>query len=230
LEVFPRVRWRRWLIVCAIAGGCAPAVAQSIAGADPTVGAGVAAKGSGARDSPRESWRTFRDPMFKVSFSYPADWVFARRDREISTFRLDARTAARTTLMRAVTSLPENPFPASTFSGAYFYLSVTPRSTDALCASQAAGPDASGRARPKVSQIGELSFAHGHDEQHQICTTVRDEVYTVFHRGACYRFDLAANNFCGGAVSGVKDITPEELDQVFGRLQGILETVRFDPK
>jgi len=209
--------------------------AQAVAGGKPLAKASLEARAAGAPkaaapSSGGDDWKTFRDPVFKVSFRYPADWVFTRRDREISTFRLDARTAARTTVMRAVASVPENPFPASTFSGAYFYLSVTPRSTDALCASQAAGPDVGPVRRPEVSQVGELSFAHGHDEQHQICTTVRDEVYTVFHRGACYRFDLAANNFCGGAVSGVKDITQEELNQVFQRLQGILETVRFDSK
>jgi hypothetical protein len=227
-------RWYGWLVVWAVASGCAPAVAQSLAGRDPVAAADPTAHGSGSPKavpgSESDGWKTFTDPVFKVSFRYPTDWIFARKDREISTFRLDARTAERTAVMRAVASVPENPFPASTLSGAYFYLSVTPRSTDALCASQAAGPETGPVRRPEVSQIGGLSFAHGHDEQHQICTTARDEVYTVFHRGACYRFDLSANTFCGGAVSGVKDITPDELKQVFERLQGILETVRFDSK
>jgi hypothetical protein len=79
-------------------------------------------------------------------------------------------------------------------------------------------------------QIAGLTFAHGHDEQKDICVTQRDEVYTAMRRGACYRFDLAINNFCGGDVSGVQDITPAELDQVRARLQAILSTVRFDPK
>jgi hypothetical protein len=47
---------------------------------------------------------------------------------------------------------------------------------------------------------------------------------------ACYRFDLAINNFCGGQVSGMKDISEKELDQVRGSLEAILATVRFDPK
>jgi hypothetical protein len=221
--------WHRGLVVWAVASGCVPGVAQTLAGGNAVAAAGPAARASGVAGPGGAGWKTFSDPVFKVSFRYPADWIFTRRDREISTFRLDARTAARTAVMRAVASVPENPFPASTFSGAYFYLSVTPKSTDALCASQVAGP-AGSRARSEVSQVGELSFAHGHDEQRAICTTVRDEVYTVFHRGACYRFDLTANNFCGGAVSGVKDITPEELNQVFERLKGILKTVQFDSK
>jgi len=55
-------------------------------------------------------------------------------------------------------------------------------------------------------------------------------VYTTLHRGACYRFDLAINNFCGGQVTGVQDITDKELDEVRARLRSILLTVRFDPQ
>ncbi len=171
---------------------------------------------------------SFYDTMYKITFDYPANWNFARRDHQISTFHLDARSALRTTLMRAVVSIPENPFPGSTFSGAYVYFSVTPHSNDASCAKQAA-PASQGK-RGGESEIAGISFAHGHDEQASICTVQRDEVYTTLRHGACYRFDLTVNNFCGGEVSGVKDITQQELDQVRGRLEAILGTVRFDAK
>lgn len=172
--------------------------------------------------------RTFHDPTWKLSFDYPANWNFSHTDREISTFRLDARSAARSTIMRAVVSMPENPFPYSTFSGAYFYFSVTPRTSVASCAQQAAATPAGKPAH--VIQIADISFAHGHDEIKDICITQRDEIYTTLRRGACYRFDLSINNFCGGEVSGVKDITSAELDQVRARLESIFNTIRFDPK
>jgi hypothetical protein len=54
-------------------------------------------------------------------------------------------------------------------------------------------------------------------------------VYTTLRRGACYRFDLTINTFCGEA-SGVREITPQELDAVRGRLEAILATVQFDSK
>jgi hypothetical protein len=135
--------------------------------------------------------------------------------------------------MRAVVSMPENPFPDSTFSGAYLYFSVTPHLNDAACARQASpmggGRPAQGRRGP-VSEIAGISFAHGHDEQRAICVVQRDEVYTTLRHGSCYRFDLAINNFCGVAVSGVRDIAPKELDAVRSRLEAILGTVRFDTK
>jgi len=182
--------------------------------------------------------RTFHDPTWKVSFDYPANWTFTRKDREISTFHLEARSALRKTAMRAVAAIPENPFPESTFSGAHLYLSVTPHSSDASCARQAtAAPSAAAAqssvkppAKPVVTEIAGIAFAHGHDEQRHICTTDRDEIYTTYRRGACYRFDLAMNNFCGGEVSGVKDVTPQQLDDVRRRMEAILATVRFDPK
>jgi hypothetical protein len=211
------------------APGAIPPTAVSSAAAAPIASAPVA--------PPAVPARTFHDPTWKISFDYPANWTFSRKDREISTFHLDARSAPRASSLRAVAAIPENPFPASTFSGAYVYLSVTPKSTDAACARQAvptpaaaSGATVAASARPSVREIAGIVFAHGHDEQRHICTTDRDEIYTTFHHGACYRFDLAINNFCGGEVSGVKDITQKELDQVRARMEAILATVRFDTK
>jgi len=190
----------------------------------------IAQAAPAATSAPAASTRTFHDPTYKLSFDYPATWKFAQTDSEISTFRLDARSAAGTTAMRAVVAIPENPFPESTFSGAYFYFSVTPRSSAASCSDQAASPAAKQKKPSDKIQIAGIPFTHGHDEQKDICITQRDEVYTALHRNACYRFDLAMNNFCGAEVSGVKDITSAELDQVRARLQAILATVRFDGK
>ena len=175
----------------------------------------------------------FHDPIYKLSFDYPANWTFSHTDHEISTFRFDARTAPRNAIVRAVVAMPENPFPASTFSGAYLYFSVTPHATAAACARQAAPPvNASHKPapRPVATHVNDIPFLHGHDEIKDICITQRDEVYTTFRHGACYRFDLSINNFCGGEVSGVKDISPSELDQVRARLQSILNTIRFHPE
>lgn len=180
------------------------------------------------------STRTFHDPTYHLSFDYPANWTFSHADHEISTFHLDARSAVKKTLMRAVVAMPENPFPESTFSGAYVYFSVTPRTSAAACTAQARSTNFV-RNVPQVRpgdpvRIAEIPFTHAHDEQRDICITQRDELYTTRHRGSCYRFDLAINNFCGGEVSGVKDITAEELDQVRARLTSILATLHFDPK
>lgn len=177
--------------------------------------------------------KTFHDPAYHLSFDYPANWTFTSSDHEISTFHLDARSASPRASVRAVVAMPENPFPASTFSGAYVYFSVTPHASASACARQAAPPPTASHkpaGKPTTKTIADVAFAHGHDEVKDICITQRDETYTTRHDSACYRFDLSINNFCGGEVSGVKDITPQELDQVRARLESILATIRFDPK
>jgi len=178
--------------------------------------------------------KTFHDHVYRLSFDYPAQWIFSQKDHEISTFHLDARSAPRNVSMRAVTAMPENPFPLSTFSGAYLYFSVTPHSSQTACDQQAGSPvkmsnSDSSEPMSKVT-IADIPFMRGHDDHREICITQRNEVYTTLHRGACYRFDLAINNFCGGQVTGVQDITDKELDEVRARLRSILLTVRFDPQ
>lgn len=170
---------------------------------------------------------TFHDRQYGVSFHVPSAWTLTRRDADLSTFALDVRTASATTKMRALATIAFNPHPRSTFSGALFYFSVTPRSTEKECRSQAT---AQVPRTVTTAQIGGVAFAHGYDEHGTICTESRDEIYTALRNNACYRFDLILHNFCGGDVSGVRDISPAELTSVRQRLESILATVTFDSK
>ncbi len=168
--------------------------------------------------------QTVEDERTHLHFRLPAGWNLTRVDRERSTFHLDARTALPRTEMRAVADLDFNPYPRSTFSGALFYLSVTPHSTAVACAAQAS-------ARPAHAQgtatVGDVLFNRGHDEHGKICTEARDEIYTALRVGSCIRFDLAMNSFCGGEVSGAQDLTQAQIDAIEARMQSILSTVQF---
>ena len=171
--------------------------------------------------------QNFTDPRLRVSFHLAPGWNLSRRDHEVSTFHLDARTAPPTTQLKAVASLAFNPFPLSTFSGAFFYLSVTPRSTEAACEEQAHG----GAEKPLNNlPVAKIPFARGLDEHGHLCTESRNVTYTAMRRGSCLRFDLTVNTFCGGDVTGVRELTDVELAKVFQRMEGILETVQMDSK
>jgi len=170
----------------------------------------------------------FHDSRYGVSFQIPAAWNLTRKDADISTFALDAPTAARSTQMLAAAAIAFNPYPYSTFSGALFYFSVTPRTTPAQCSQQAT---AKAPRTITTAQIGGIPFTHGYGEHGGICTESRDEIYTAQRNNTCYRFDLVINTFCGGDPGGgAKDITPGELDSVRKRLQTILDSVHFDAK
>jgi hypothetical protein len=77
-----------------------------------------------------------------------------------------------------------------------------------------------------TQDVAGVIFAHGHDEHGQVCIEARDEVYTAWHKHACYRFDLAMNTFCQEG-SGARPITPVQVQAVDQRLADILSTVSF---
>src|ERR1700686_244588 len=61
--------------------------------------------------------RRFSDSRYRVAFEVPAAWNLSRRDGEVSTFRLDARSAPLSSQVRGVATIAFNPYPQSTFSG-----------------------------------------------------------------------------------------------------------------
>ncbi len=191
--------------------------------------AGRAAAQTAVPEMPPQDARTldFRDSHYGVRFSVPLGWTVNRKDGEVSTFHLDARTASPQTQMRSVVAIQFNPYPYSTFSGARFYYSVERHSTDAECAAQATGPTVVSEERKDTQDIGGMNFVHGHDEHGQICVEARDEVYTAYRKGSCYRFDLAMNTFCS-VSSGAQDLTDTQLQQIDQRMIDILSTVKLD--
>jgi hypothetical protein len=180
-----------------------------------------------AAPDPSAKEQSFQDRHYGVSFRIPPGWEISRKDSRLSTFHEDARTASQRAELRGVAILDFNPFPQSTLSGALFYFSVEPKTTDVECAAQATRQPPAG-ADPEhhkdVQPIGNVPFAHGHDEHGGICTEARDEVYTAFHNRACYRFDLAMNTFCS-VSSGAREITAGQIHQIDERLTAILSTV-----
>ena len=166
----------------------------------------------------------FHDARYGVGFEVPAGWSFGRKDHQVSTFHIDARSAPRKSQLRGVASILFNPFPTSTFSGAWFYFSVEPHSNDRECARQASrsvGPERS------LEDIGGMDFVHGHEESGRTCTELRDDTYTAYRKGACYRFDLTVTTFCA-ISSGAREISAQQLEDIQGRMDGILESVVLD--
>ena len=77
--------------------------------------------------------------------------------------------------------------------------------------------------------MGGMDFARGHDEHGDICVESRDEVYTAYRKGSCYRFDLTVNTFCSES-SGAAEMTRREFESIEGRMEDILASVKFDWK
>ena len=168
--------------------------------------------------------QNFVDPVSHVYLHLGPGFRLERKDKELSTFHLDARTAPETARLRAVAMMEFNPFPASTFSGGMVSYSVTPGLTAAACEAQT-------RVKPEKAlatmKVGGVPFWRGLDEHGGICTEARNVTYTAARKGSCVRFDLTVNTFCGGDVSGALDMTDQQLASVFRRLEMVLDTVEF---
>ena len=192
------------------------------------LGAGVASAQVAVPEAPPANAKMleFRDGHYGVQFRVPLGWTVNRKDGEVSTFHLDARSASPHTEMRSVLAIQFNPYPYSTFSGARFYYSVERHSTDAECAAQATGPVLS-HSSLDTQDIAGMNFVHGHDEHGKVCVEARDEVYTAFRKGSCYRFDLAMDTFCS-VSSGMQDLTETQVEQIDQRMTDILSTVKLD--
>jgi hypothetical protein len=170
--------------------------------------------------------RDVRDPLDHLTFHLPPGWNLTRKDGEVSSFHLDARTAPRKAKLHLVASLAFNPYPASTFAGALFYVSATPALSAGACAAQTV-------TKPSEplppSTIDGQTFARGKDEHGHICTESRDVAYTSLRHNSCLRFDLAINSFCGGEVSGAEDLTEDQLQAIYTRLIRVVDSIHFTP-
>jgi hypothetical protein len=164
------------------------------------------------------------DVRDRLTFHLPAGWNLSSKDGEISTFRLDARTAPKHSQLRAVATLGFNPYPQSTFEGALFYLSATPHLSAEACAAETTTKPFTGL---PAAVIDDVKFFRGKDEHGHICTEARDVAYTTLRHGTCLRIDLAINSFCGGEVSGAEDLTEDQLQRIYSRLQDVVMSVRF---
>src|SRR5579875_2646488 len=197
-----------WLFVCGLVMGSAAKAQVSVPDEPPA----------------NAKAHAFHDGHFGVQFKVPVGWRLERKDGQVSTFHLDARSASPKAIMRGVAAIQFNPYPYTTFSGALFYYSVAKHVSDAECAREATG---SSTRVEDVQNIGGMGFVHGHDEHGKVCVEARDEVYTAYRKGSCYRFDLAMNTFCS-VSSGVADMSESELEQIDQRMADILSTVKLD--
>ncbi len=169
----------------------------------------------------------FKDGHFGVKFQVPPGWSLNRKDGLVSTFHNDARSASPDAKVRGIASLDFNPYPYSTLSGAVFYFSVTPHSSDQDCAKEAEPESVPVVASTDVQDIGGMRFTHGHDEHGDICVEARDEIYTAYRKGSCYRFDMEINTFCA-ISSGAQEITDGQLQSLNQRMADILSTVTLE--
>lgn len=177
-------------------------------------------------EHPTPAATDFRDARYGLSFHVPAGWNFEKQDGQLSNFGVDVRSTTRKLDVRGVATINYNPYPVSTFAGATFYYSVTPRSDAASCTAQAVKTPMKPESDLRISG---LPFHHGRDQHGNVCTESRDDVFTAMRGKSCLRFDLVVNTFCAQS-SGAMEISSQQLGDIDTRLASILDSIHLDLK
>ena len=133
-------------------------------------------------------------------------------------------------VMLATVEMPGNSYPGTDFKSGLVTVSVNPGMTSEACAQFALpepgmGTEASSPVKVDDVKIGTIEFR---EVENSSATMKQPEAryYHVFNSGDCYEFAL------GIATDGdvnVEEITPVDREQVFGKLEKILATLKLQP-
>jgi len=132
-------------------------------------------------------------------------------------------------VMLATLEMPGNSYPGTDFKSGLVNVSVNPGMTSEACAQfTLSEPGTGSEASPAKTEnvkIGSIAF-HEVENSSAMMKQPDARFYHAFNSGACYEFVL------GIATDGdvnVEEITPVDREQVFGKLEKILATVKLQP-
>jgi hypothetical protein len=160
---------------------------------------------------------------YGLSFSFPRDYRL-KTGNPLQSAQMNFVNPGG--VMLAALEMPGNSYPGTDFKSGLVRVSVNPAMTAEACA-QFASPEPGEASPAKIEdvKIGAMEFREV--ENSSTMTKQPDaRFYHVFNSGACYEFAL------GVATDGdvnVEEITPVDREQVFGKLQKILATVKLQP-
>ena len=177
----------------------------------------------------RPSARTVTRPPLPHLLPLPADWNFTRRDGEVSTFRLDARSAPRSANSAPSPAMPSThspppPSPEPRLLQRHSRASPPP---PALRRPRPPSPHrprhhpAKTRSRRPLHPRLRRAGRHLHRS--------RDEIYTTF-RTAPATASTSPSTTSAAAKSAASKTSPRPNRPVRNRQESILNTIRFDPK
>jgi hypothetical protein len=173
---------------------------------------------------------TFSDPINGVSFHYPKTYVL-KTGKEASLELaglgpLPMDFVQPGGMIVAAIELPRNSYPGTDFSAALFSVSVNPELSASQC-EQFSFPlnlhPENDPGSPAKATIGGTEFSVVEDSG---ATDKKETLMKYYHRfehGTCYEFTMGLGTI---AVDGVQ---PVNREQVFGKLEQILATVKLQP-
>ncbi len=181
---------------------------------------------------------TYADKSSGVSFQYPRKYTLKTGDAAdelVSSDPVPMNFAQPGGVALALVALPESAFPKSDLAWAFFDVSMNRALSEEQCgefsqtkpvaAADASTSVASDAAPTPKLMIGDLELQSTETVASQGKNEEAAKYYHVFENGACYEFALKV------ATSGVETDNSKHVDreEVFGRLEKILATVKINP-
>ncbi len=134
-------------------------------------------------------------------------------------------------VMLAAVEMPGNSYPGTDFKSGLVNVSVNPGMTSEACAQFAlsepgTGTEALSQVKVDDVKIGAIEFREVENPSGATTKQAGARYYHAFSSGVCYEFALGVGT--DGDVN-LEEITPVDREQVFGKLEKILATVKFHP-
>jgi len=212
----------------------APVSAPAVTAPAP-VPAPVVAKAKAKAKKRRAATLSYINPDYGLSFNFPRSYQLkAGKEVQVAAATsepLQMNFVHPGGVALAALEMPGNSYPGTDFKSASVNVSVNPGMTSEACA-QFAFPEPStttdtpSPVKIEAVKIGAIEFNEVENSGGAMMKPGNAKYYHVFSNGACYEFALAIGT---DTDHNVEEVTPVDREQVFGRLEGILATVKFQP-
>lgn len=188
-----------------------------------------------AKSKKRAATLSYVNREYGVSFSFSRQYSLKSGDEaqlswgDLGPFQMDFVHPGGVTFSGV--ELPGNSYPGTDFKSAFVNVSVNPGMTSEAC-TQFALPEPNGGVDPSSTEniakvkVGAIEFSEVENSTAAMMKQTDAKYYHAFRNGACYEFALGLGTEGDGNMEG---ITPVDREEVFGKLEKVLATVKLPP-
>ena len=176
---------------------------------------------------------TYSDPNSGISFRYPRKFELATGDKaepqfaQIGAAPMNFVQPGGMTI--ATVSMPDGSYPGTDFTSGFFNVNVNRSLSEQECSQFAFVDTRDADGEPLEAdkvKVGSMDVAKTSEFSADALKQAEAQYFHRYENGACYEFVLGL----GTAGYGTKaDIKAVDRDQVFAKLEKILETVKIQP-
>lgn len=223
----------------ALVGVSNPAQPSSAPVATPTTAASTA-PAQAAPLAPKKTHKkrpaaivTYSDPNSGVSFRYPRKYELAAGDQAQPEFAGLGSAPMNFVQPGGVTvatvSLPQGSYKGTDFTSAFFHVNVNRSLSEQECSQFAFVDTRNADGEPVDAEkvkVGSMDLEKTSDFSADAMKQAEAQYYHRYENGACYEFVLGLGTAGYGTAEGIEPVNREE---VFGKLEKILATVKIQP-